>query len=91
MELSTVVNSQIKFCFFRNGLEYFIEAKAIFTKKPFEAYVDMRTDYKLTEIKVNNFLMENIEQVSEFARADTFELERQIRSKLVDYADELPF
>lgn len=91
MQNNTIVKSEVKFFFYRNGLDYCIEAKAIFIKKPFEVYVDMRTDYKLIEIKVNNFLMENIEQVSEFVRVNPFELERLIRAKLVDYADELPF
>lgn len=85
------VNSNVRFCFFKNGFEYFIEAKAIFTKQYNELYVDMRTDYKLTEIKVNDFLMESLQQVSEFIRIDSYELERQIKSKLVEYADELPF
>lgn len=91
IKIATVIHSEVKFYFYRAGLEYCIEARADFFKSEMEEYVSEKTAYEITELKVNNFIMDSIAQAVIFTRADEHELIKEIKAKLLEYADELPF
>lgn len=76
----------------RNGVFVFwLELRADFFKHPDNAFVDDETPYVITQIKANGNNFASLEQLAEYTQIGYLNLLDEVKTKLFEYCDELPF